>query len=91
LKLPTGDFGVLLNPLREFHRRAYHGFDLPPRFRESLRLLSAAGVRLTMPPRRLEGLLGAWWATRDVPGDVIECGSFRGATALLLGLPGLFG
>ena len=88
MKLPLNDFGVLINPLREFHRTIYHRFDLPPGITESLRLLGASGVRLTIPPKRLEALLGAWWATRDAPGDVIECGTFRGATALLLGLLG---
>src|SRR5262249_43305585 len=48
--------------------------------------LRDAGVRLTIPRNRLEGLLGVWWSTRDVPGDTIECGSYQGATCLLLAL-----
>src|SRR5262249_26194278 len=43
---------------------------------------------LTMPRRRLEPLLGCWWACRSVLGDVIECGSYRGATGLLLAVLG---
>ncbi len=88
LGLSLVDLGVFINPVREFRRRNYGRFEMPPSLPESLRLLGAAGVRLSIPPRRLEGLVGAWWATRGVPGDVIECGSFRGATALLLGLMG---
>jgi O-methyltransferase len=34
------------------------------------------------------GLLGLWWACRIIPGDVIECGSYKGATGLLVALLG---
>jgi hypothetical protein len=61
---------------------------LPAGYSEALRRLGDAGVRVTMPPDRLEALAGAWWQARDVPGDVIECGSYRGATALFLALLG---
>jgi hypothetical protein len=88
LHLPLNDFGVFSNPIREFKRRVYRNFDLPPGYQEALRLLEVAGVRLTMPRERLEAMIGAWWATDEVPGEVIECGSFRGATALLLALLG---
>src|SRR5262249_46303469 len=46
------------------------------------------GIRLTIPRVRLEALLRAWWDTRAVGGDVIECGAYRGATSLLLALLG---
>jgi hypothetical protein len=29
-------------------------------------------------------LVGTWWQARNVPGDVLECGAYRGATSLLL-------
>lgn len=86
LNLPLKDFRVLLNPLREICRGSDCKFPLPPGYQDALRRLQEAGIRLTMPRERLEALLGAWWSTRDVSGDVIECGSFRGATALLLAL-----
>jgi hypothetical protein len=82
------DGEALLNPLREFGQRIYPNLSLPPGYRAALARLQAAGVRLTIPRVRLEGLLGVWWACRDVPGDVIECGSYRGATGLLLALLG---
>jgi Macrocin-O-methyltransferase (TylF) len=88
LHLPLADFRVFLNPLKEFRQRIYHHFDLPPQFEEGLQLLATRGVRLTMPRNRLEAMTAAWWATVDVPGDVIECGSFQGATVLLLALLG---
>ena len=76
LQLPLRDPGVFVNPFREFSRRVYSSLDLPPRYQESLRLLEAAGVRLAMPRGRLEALLGSWWTTHQLHGDVIECGSF---------------
>jgi hypothetical protein len=88
MKLPFWDFGALTNPLREFRKRPYGDFPLPPRYPEALEQLAAAGVRLTMPRARLEPLLGAWWASHRAPGYAIECGSYKGATALLLALLG---
>ena len=88
LHLPLRDSRVFLNPIREFKRRVYHNFDLPPGYADALRLLAATKVRLTMPRERLEALIGAWWTTNEVPGELIECGSFQGATALLLALLG---
>jgi hypothetical protein len=84
LKLPVGDWKALLNPFREFRRKTYRTFPLPPGYPAALQDLQDAGVRLTMPQGRLEALLGAWWTAREVPGHVIECGSYRGATALLI-------
>ncbi len=88
LNLPFWDLRALLNPLREFRRQPFQEFPLPPGYAGALEQLHHAGVRLTMPRRRLEALLGAWWTARQVPGDAIECGSYRGATALLLALLG---
>ncbi len=88
LQLPLRDLGVIVNPFREFSQGVYSSLELPPGYQESLQLLEGAGVRLALPRGRLEALLGAWWTTHQVHGDVIECGSFRGATALLLGLLG---
>ena len=88
LNLPFWDFRALLNPLREFRRRPFQQFALPPGYEKALQQLRQAGVRLTMPRGRLEALLGVWWSTRDVPGDAIECGSYRGATALLVAFLG---
>jgi hypothetical protein len=82
--LSVWDTRALLNPLWEFVRSADLRPVLPPGYLEALGRLKHAGVRLTMPRRRLEPLLGCWWACRSVPGDVIECGSYRGATGLLL-------
>ena len=88
LQLPLRDFRVFSNPVREIKQRVYLRFELPPGYHNALRLLAAKGIRLTMPRERLKAMLGAWWATAEVPGQVIECGSFRGATALLLALLG---
>ncbi len=88
LKLSPWDLAAFWNPAREFRRKPYTRLDLPPGYPEALGRLREAGVRLTMPAVRLEGLLGCWWSVRDVRGDAIECGSYRGATALLLAVLG---
>ena len=88
LNLPTWDLKALWSPLHEFGDKVWCSLPLPPHYVEALNRLHEAGVQLTIPRRRLEGLLRVWWTTRDVPGDVIECGSYRGATALLLALLG---
>lgn len=82
--LSSWDWGVWLNPLREFWPRISSCFPAPPKLAEALDLCLAAGVRLTIPPHRLAGLVAAWWEARNVPGDVLECGAYRGATSLLL-------
>jgi hypothetical protein len=86
--LSLWDAGALLNPVWEFVRSADLQSLLPPGYAHALGRLKHAGVRLTMPRRRLEPLLGCWWACRNVAGDVIECGSYRGATGLLLAVLG---
>jgi hypothetical protein len=82
------DGAALTNPLREFRPHGQILGDLPPEYRPALERFAEVGVRLTMPRPRLEALLQAWWSTRDVAGDVIECGAYRGATSLLLALLG---
>ncbi len=86
--LPVWDAGVLTNPFREFCPRRPPPSELPPGYSEALARFAEAGVRLTIPRARLEALLAVWWATRSAPGDVIECGAYRGATSLLLALLG---
>jgi hypothetical protein len=84
VRLPVWDWGTLVNPMREFQPYETSSGDLPPGYEEGLRRLGAAGVRFSLPRGRLEALLGVWWRTRGTPGDDIECGSYRGATALLM-------
>lgn len=86
LGLGAWDAGAFLNPLRELRRKAYARFPLPPGYQESLLELRDCGARIAMPRLRLESLLGAWWLARRVPGDLIECGAYEGATSLLLAL-----
>jgi Macrocin-O-methyltransferase (TylF) len=88
LRLPVWDLKAFLNPLREFRRKTYQRLPLPPGYPDALGRLRDAGVRLTMPQGRLEALLSAWWAVGAVSGQVIECGSYRGATALLIAVLG---
>ena len=84
LGLSPWDGATLLNPFREFSRRVFHPLDLPPGYEAALARLRDAGIQLTIPQNRLIGLLGVWWNCREIPGDVIECGSYQGATGLLL-------
>ena len=88
LDLPLRDFGVLRNPVRSFQNGTYHQVPLPPHYDEALTLLKAAGVRFDNQQSRIEALAGLWWQTRDVEGDVIECGAYRGGTSLLLAILG---
>jgi hypothetical protein len=88
LGLPGWDVGALLNPLREYLPHPRRSFPLPPAYPQCLQSLAQAGVRLTLPRARLEALVGVWWTTQAVAGDVLECGSYRGATALALALLG---
>lgn len=89
LGLPVSDLGVLWNPVRSFQNGTYQKVPLPPRYGEALGLLRAAGVRFDNQQTRIEALAGTWWQTRDVPGEVIECGAYRGGTSLLLATLGL--
>ncbi len=88
LHLPGWDLAAFFTPLREFHARTPGQWPLPPAYTQVLQSLREAGVRVALPRARLEALLGVWWSTRSVPGDAIECGSYRGATALTLALLG---
>ncbi len=88
LSLPVSDPMVLINPLREFRTRTYANFPPTPNFQAALARLAETGARFSMPPIRAEALAGAWWRARSAPGDVMECGSFWGTTALLIALLG---
>ena len=88
LGLPLRDFGVFRNPVRSFQNGTYHHVPRPPRYDEALDLLKAAGVRFDNQQSRIEALAGLWWESRDVDGDVIECGAYRGGTSLLLAVLG---
>lgn len=89
--LPFWDAGVVVNPLREFRHRIYYHYPLPDFYDQALQRIADTGIRLSLPPHRLESVVGAWWSTREVAGQAIECGSYRGATGLLLGLLGEMG
>jgi hypothetical protein len=93
LGLPILDTGILWNPFRSFVHRTYVSLSLPPYYQQALMELEAAGVRLDNPPPRIEALVGLWWqgVQQGVPGEVIECGAYRGATSLLLAVLGKFG
>lgn len=86
--LPAWDGATLLNPFREFSGRIFQHWELPPGYQAALDRLHQIGVRIALPRPRLLGVLGVWWSCRSIPGDVIECGSYQGATGLLLALLG---
>lgn len=88
LNLPLADVAACFNPLREFRRTVFTSFPLPPGYQSALEQFEAVGIRFTIPPIRLQGVVGSWWVTRAIPGVVIECGSYRGATGLFLALLG---
>lgn len=87
-KLSLWDPGVLTNPLREFRPRGVTPDQLPPAYQEALATMAAEEIKLTIPRERLENLVRVWWLAREARGDAIECGSYQGATALLLALLG---
>jgi hypothetical protein len=87
-KMPLWDAGVFTNPLREFRPTCRTSWEMPPGYDEALREFARVGLQLTMPQPRLEALVRAWWQTKHVPGEVIECGAYKGATSLLLALLG---
>ena len=86
--LPLWDAAALTNPFKEFRPTYRAPADLPPGHCEALARLREAGTRLTIAREKLEGLLQIWWQARTAPGEVIECGAYRGATSLLLALLG---
>lgn len=88
LGLPVLDVGALWSPLRSFLGKVYVDHPLPPRYADALALLDHAGVKLANPRARTEALVAMWWQTREVAGDAIECGAYRGATSLLLAVLG---
>jgi len=87
-RLPCWDGSAFTNPLREFRPGCRLPWGLPPRYQVSLQELASLGLQLTMPRPRVEALARAWWQARHVPGEVIECGAYRGATSLLLAVLG---
>lgn len=93
LGLPVLDPGILWNPFRSFVHRTYIPVSLPPFYLQALDELESAGVQLDNPQPRIEALTGLWWQSveQGVPGDVIECGAYRGATSLLLAVLGKLG
>jgi hypothetical protein len=89
--LPVWDKSALTNPLREFRPQSPSPEALPPAYEQALALFAEIGIQLTIPRERLGKLLQVWWQTRTIPGDVIECGAYRGATSLLVALLGRLG
>src|SRR5579864_248680 len=77
-KMPLWDGQVFTNPLREFRPGCRVMWELPPGYHEALRAFAPVGLQLTIPRPRLDALVRAWWQTRQVQGDVIECGAYRG-------------
>lgn len=93
-KLAMLDWRALWNPVRSFRGTTYLKLPLPPHYDQALDELRRAGVQFANPRARTEALVGLWWqvsgtrAGSGVPGDVIECGAYRGATSLLLAVLG---
>lgn len=86
LGLSPFDAESVINPVREFFDRKQKAARPPCGYDEALGRLGVVGMRLTLPPSRVIALLNCWAAVGELPGDVIECGSYRGATALLMAL-----
>ena len=84
LGLSLFDWEALWNPMRSFRNTTYVRLSLPPHYDQALGLLEQTGVRFDNPRSRIEALAGLWWEVHGVAGDVIECGTYRGATSLLL-------
>lgn len=82
------DWQAATNPILETFDRKHASTQLPDGYHEALGQLHAAGARLTLPPSRVCALLNCWQHACRAMGDVIECGSYRGATALLIALLG---
>ncbi|HUY31746.1 MAG TPA: class I SAM-dependent methyltransferase [Pirellulales bacterium] len=82
--LPVCDWKAIVNPFGELRRKMHQRLPLPGVLHEALELLRWAGVRLSLPRVRVEGLAAGWWSTRTVAADMMECGAYHGATSLLL-------
>lgn len=83
------DARAIVNPLFEYARTGRAGpFPTPPGREAAFAALRDAGVRVNLPPLRFDAVAAAWWASRTASGDVIECGSYEGATALFLAVLG---
>jgi len=86
--LSVWDPATFWNPMREIRPKLVAALELPDGSEEVVRQIAAAGLRFTLPRARVLGVAAAWWAARNVHGDVMECGSYRGATALFLAVLG---
>lgn len=82
------DPAAWITPLKEFRPARHHHLPKPPQYDEALALVAGAGVSLALPAMRFEAVASVWWSVRQVPGEVIECGAFEGATALTLAVLG---
>lgn len=82
------DYRALVIPLKEIIRREYHNFEVPDKYDEALKLFEDASITFALPELRLKAVACLWWKTRNIPGDVIEFGAYRGATSLFLALLG---
>lgn len=82
------DWQAMVNPFAELLDRKDDLGEPLDGLGDALSRLAAAGVRLTLPPSRIAALVRCWRHASSVTGDVIECGSYRGATGLLLALLG---
>jgi O-methyltransferase len=80
------DVQAAVNPALEFINRREQTVRAPDGFQDALEQLQLAGVQLTLPPSRVVALLNCWETTLAAEGDLIECGCYRGATALLVAL-----
>lgn len=87
-RLSLWDPGAFTNPFKEFFPHGVAPTELPPAYPDALARFAVEHIQMTMPRERLENLVRVWWASRHAEGDVIECGSYQGATALLLALLG---
>jgi hypothetical protein len=83
-KLNILDFEALINPFRELKRKEYHNLELPLYYEEALKQCGEAGIKFSMPEIRLKALSSVWWLTRNLCGDAIEFGAYKGATSLFL-------
>lgn len=84
LGLSPLDVQAIYNPIFDYARSGTSRFPRPPHFLDALGAVADAGVKINLPPSRFEAVASAWWASREAIGDVIECGSYEGATALFI-------
>jgi hypothetical protein len=91
LGLNSVDLQAFYSPIFEFLPGCgLRDAPLPLSYQAALVALRDAGVRLTIPPPRLEALSRAWQLSKAVEGDFIECGAYEGATSLFVCVLGKF-